>query len=272
MVQGHNQRTVRDHPSQPRSDGRASEELKRKLIEVDAAFAMLDRPVPEAIKGQLKLQLIDESTGAVRVLRDLQDEIAVLEGRATEAGMKMAEMLEAGVPREMVARFQQLSKIRDRLAEQRKEEANAERERQREDASKLAEQRQEVAQIQERLRTPGEAFELELSKLESLRAAIDPESNTPLLDEETYRRELERLHARQIELAASDARKLNGGPQEFSNQDLRSQGGANLIADLFNGRQDITERQLMELVRNNELQQDLIDVMDGKLQVRKVTF
>lgn len=251
----------------------AGEKLKAKLLQVEAAFALLDRPVPEALRATVRLSIIDQATGAVSNIRKLQDEIAVLEGRATEASQKVRDMLAEGAPPAMVERYRQLAAIREQLAEQDKAREAESRERIRTEKQQQQTLRAKADQIKDQNTTGQERIELELSELEQLRAAIDPDSNTPLLDEETYRRELERLHARQIELSAQDAKRINGGAaSQLANNDLRSQGGANILADLLNGRQDVTQQQLQQLVRFNENVVELIELTGDRDQIKKVTF
>lgn len=250
-----------------------AEKLKRRLLEVDAAFALLDRPVPQALQAEVRFSILEQSTGALSTLRALQDEIAVLEKRATETGLKVRDMLEAGIPPELVERFERLSKIRDRLAEQERTREREAKEAERAEKQQLGELRARAQQIRDENTTAEERIQIELAELESLRQAIDPDTNTPLLDEETYRRELERLHQRQIELAAQDALRINGGSaQQLSSNDLRSQAGFDLIADLVNGRLDVSAQQLKELIQFNQTLRDLYELTEDRQMIKKATF
>ncbi|GAB5444370.1 MAG: hypothetical protein Fues2KO_47190 [Fuerstiella sp.] len=250
----------------------AGEQLKRKLLEVDAAFALLDRPVPAALQAELRLSIVDQATGAISNLRSLQDEIAVLEGRATEAGLKVRDMLAAGVPPELVERYARLSQIRDRLAEQQRVEEQAARERDREAARELESMRQKADRLRDETATPEERVELKIAELEQLRSAIDPDSGTPLLDEETYRRALEKIHADQIDAAGREAAEIRGSGERLSQTDLRSAEGANLIADLINGRTSVDEQQLAALNQIHAGIGSLIEVTEDRDKIRKVNF
>lgn len=244
-----------------------AEELQRKLLEVDAAFALLEQPIDPSVRAELQLSIIDEATGAISQIDDLQDEIDRLTGTATEASQALRDMLEAGVPEDVVARYAELRDTRDELLKQQDELTKAERERERAEQRRLSDLRSKADQVKDENTTAEERIELELAELEELRDAIDPESNTPLLDEETYRRALERLHQRQIELASQDAARITGGSRPVS--DVRGVEGSQLIVDLINGREDIAERQLKELEEFNENARQLIEVSarTGRLKV-----
>lgn len=232
-----------------------AEKLRKKLIELDQTIAQLGEQVPPDLRAKLQLSIIEESTGAVSGIRKLQDEIAVLSGTATEAQQELRHMAEAGVPPELLARYRQLTHERDRLKAEVQAQEDAEKAAQAAADQKWQDMQQQAAQLQQDTQTKEERLQVELANLEALRAAIDPQTNTPLIDETTYRRALEQIHKQQRDEAATDVKT-----QTLTAGDVRSVEGSRLLVDLFNGQSNVDQQQLAALQRQNRLTESLYTV------------
>jgi TP901 family phage tail tape measure protein len=218
-----------------------AEKLKKKLLELDTTIRELGQAVPPDLQAKLRLQIIEESTGAVSSIRKLQDEIAVLAGSATEAQQELRDMAAAGVPPQLLQRYQQLRTERDRIKAELEAQEEAEKAAKQAADDRFADLQRQADELKENTRTKEERIEVELANLEELRKALDPATNAPLIDEETYRRALERIHRQQLNEAERTARAPS-----FTQGDLRSAEGAKFIVDLLNGS-GTTEQRLLSV-------------------------
>jgi len=238
-----------------------SEQLKRKLLELDATMAAFGTNVPPDLRAKLQLQIVEDATGAVGSIRTLQDEIAILAGVTTDAGQQLQALAEAGTPPQLLEQYRQLRAERDRL-----KEISASDKQTKEDAeSKLSELRQQAESVKTQNQTGREKIEVQLSQLKTLRATLDPNTNTPLLDEETYSRALRKLHEEQRALAGEDSARLRS-PRVNASQDIRGAEGAKFLVDLVNGRQGI-EQQVLEATRAGNRQRAETLALLGKQNV-----
>lgn len=243
-----------------------AEQLKRKLLEVDAAVMALGSDVPEGLSTTLKLDILEQSTGALSSIRELRDEIALLSGNATESGQDIAKLAEQGVPPEILNQYRQLREERDRLQEQQKQEEEAKQKAE----SEMDSLRQRAEAVRNETRTPQEKLDVELKQLQELKATLDPNTGTPLLDEQTYQRALRKLHEEQLELAGRDAQRLRS-PKVQSDQDVRSVEGSKLLVDLLNGRNDNDAKTLQAMLIANRQRSTLITLTERQGTLRKAS-
>lgn len=233
-----------------------AEKLRKKLAELDQTIAQLGDQVPPDLRAKLQLSIIEESTGAVSGIRDLQDEIAVLSGVATEAQQELRNMAEAGVPPALLARYRQLTQERDRLKAEAQAQEDAEKAAQDAADQKWQDMLSQAEQLRNDTQSKEERLQVELANLESLRAAIDPDTNAPLIDESTYRRALERIHKGQKDQAGDAA----GGTRTVTAGDVRTVEGSRLLVDLINGQGSVDQQKLAALQRQNRLTESLYAV------------
>lgn len=217
-----------------------AEQLRRKFLEVDAAIQAMGDAVPPDLSAQLKLDILEQSTGALSAIKDLRNEIGQLKGTTDEAGLELAAMAEKGVPPELLAQYKALRAERDKL----KATAEADDTAKQKAESELDNLRQKAESLKTENQTAGERVKVEMEQLEKLRATLDPNTGTPLLDEKTYQRALRKIHDEQLRLAGRDAEALRA-PTVRGNVDARSVEGAKFLVDLFNGREDI-EKQILQ--------------------------
>jgi TP901 family phage tail tape measure protein len=243
-----------------------SEQLKRKLLEVDAAIAALGSNVPEGLATTLKLDVLEQSTGALSSIRELREEIALLNGTATEASQEVEAMADKGVPPEILDQYRKLREERDKLQEQQKQDEEATKA----EESRLEDLRQQAQSVIADTRTPKEKLEVEMEELKKLKATLDPNTGTPLLDEETYQRALRKLHDEQLELAGRDAERLRS-PKVQGNQDVRSAEGSKMLIDLLNGRNDVELKQLQAVLIANRQRANLITLTERQSTLRKAS-
>jgi hypothetical protein len=243
-----------------------SEQLKRKLLEVDAAIAAMGGNVPDGLGTTLKLDVLEQSTGALSSIRELRDEIALLNGTATEASQDVAALADQGVPPEILDQYRKLREERDKLQEQQKRDEEAAKA----DESQLDDLRQKAQAVMNDTRTPQEKMEVELEQLQQLKATLDPNTGTPLLDEETYQRALKKLHDEQLELAGRDAERLRS-PKVQGNQDVRSAEGSKMLIDLLNGRSDVELKQLQAVLIANRRRANLITLTERQSTLRRAS-
>jgi hypothetical protein len=243
-----------------------SEQLKRKLLEVDAAIAAMGGNVPDGLGTTLKLDVLEQSTGALSSIRELRDEIALLNGTATEASQDVAALADQGVPPEILDQYRKLREERDKLQEQQKRDEEAAKA----DESQLDDLRQKAQAVMNDTRTPKEKLEVEMEELKKLKATLDPNTGTPLLDEETYQRALKKLHDEQLELAGRDAERLRS-PKVQGNQDVRSAEGSKMLIDLLNGRSDVELKQLQQVLIANRQRANLITLTERQSTLRRAS-
>ena len=220
-----------------------AEKLRKKLAELDETIRQLGQAVPPDLRAKLQLQIIQESTGAVSSIRKLQDEIAVLSGRATDAQLELRDMAAAGVPPELLARYQQLRAERDRIKTELEAQEDAEKAAKEAADERFSDLQRQAEQLKEDTATKEERIQVELANLEELRKALDPKTNAPLIDEETYRRALAKIHKQQLGEASQATR-----PPSFTQGDLRSVEGSKFLVDLINGNAANDQLQLNAMV------------------------
>ena len=220
-----------------------AEKLRKKLAELDETIRQLGQAVPPDLRAKLQLQIIEESTGAVSSIRKLQDEIAVLSGRATDAQLELRDMAAAGVPPELLARYQQLRAERDRIKTELEAQEDAEKAAKEAADERFSDLQRQAEQLKEDTATKEERIQVELANLEELRKALDPKTNAPLIDEETYRRALAKIHKQQLGEASQATR-----PPSFTQGDLRSVEGSKFLVDLINGNAANDQLQLNAMV------------------------
>lgn len=244
-----------------------AEKLRKKLEELDTTIRELGEAVPPDLQAKLRLQIIEESTGAVSSIRKLRDEIAVLSGSATEAQLELRDMAAAGVPPELLQRYQQLRTERDRIKAELEAQEAAETAAKQAADNRFADLQRQADELKENTRTKEERIEVQLANLEELRKALDPETNAPLIDEQTYRRALERIHRQQLNEAERTARAPS-----FTQGDLRSAEGAKFIVDLLNGTGNTEERLLSVSEQTQRNTANLVELTrtNGRIKIAKI--
>jgi TP901 family phage tail tape measure protein len=240
-----------------------AEKLRKKLQELDTTIQQLGQSVPPDLQAKLKLQIIEESTGAVSDIRKLQDEIAVLSGRATEAQIDLRDMAAAGVPPELLQRYQQLRTERDRIKAEMEAQEQAEKAAKQAAEDKFADLQRQADELKEQTATKEERIQVELANLEELRKALDPATNAPLINEETYRRALERIHKQQLKEADRTTRSPS-----FSQGDLRSVEGSKFLVDLINGQNSTDAKQLEAMMTAAKNTGDLVTITRTKNTIK----
>lgn len=243
-----------------------SEQLRRKLLELDATMAAFGDNVPPDLRAKLQLQIVEDATGALKSIRTLQDEIGILSGVTTAAGQDLQALAEAGTPPQLLEQYRQLRAERDRL----KEISESDKKAKSAAEDKLNELKQQAESVMTANQTGREKIAVQLDQLKTLRATLDPNTNTPLLDEETYSRALRKLHAEQRALAGEDASRLRS-PRVNSSQDIRGAEGAKFLVDLFNGRQGIEQQVLAATQLGNRQRAEQLALMGKQNAVGKAT-
>jgi TP901 family phage tail tape measure protein len=240
-----------------------AEKLRKKLQELDTTIQQLGQSVPPDLQAKLKLQIIEESTGAVSSIKKLQDEIAVLAGSATEAQQELRDMAAAGVPPQLLQRYQQLRTERDRIKAELEAQEEAEKAAKQAADDRFADLQRQADELKENTRTKEERIEVELANLEELRKALDPATNAPLINEETYRRALERIHKQQLKEADRTTRSPS-----FSQGDLRSVEGSKFLVDLINGQNSTDAKQLEAMMASAKNTGDLVTITRNKNTIK----
>ncbi len=243
-----------------------SEKLKRKLLELDATLQALGRNVPPDLRAQLQLNIIEDATGAVSGIRKLQDEIAILAGITTEAEQQLQALAESGAPPELLNQYRELTAERDRL----KQISEADKKAKTDAEDKLSELRQQAESIKTQNQTGREKIAVQLEQLETLKTTLDPNTGTPLLDEETYSRALRKLHKEQRQLAGEDASRIRS-PKVNSSADIRSAEGAKFLVDLINGRGGIEQQTLQAALIANRQRAALLAAVEKQNVVAKAS-
>lgn len=191
-------------------------------------------------------QFREMETGYTDAIRKIQDEIAVLGGTATETGLELERMAEAGVNPQKVEELRKLIEKRDSLEKAREGKDFFEKKQQEMQAA-AEEVRRSLGGVQAE-------FALERKKLEDLKAAglISPgEMDAALRKNPQF------------------AKLMDGGiVNEFTKasaaiSDLKTTGGS-LITDVLNQTGNIQQNQLNVL-------KDLKKVADAQLQEAKKT-
>ncbi len=243
-----------------------AEKLKRKLLELDATLAAFGQYVPPDLRAQLQLSVIEDATGAVTGIRTLQDEIAILSGVTTEAEQALQTLAESGAPPQLLEQYRELRAERDRLKSVAEADAKAK------DAAetKLDEMRQQAAAVKTQNQTGREKIAVQLEQLKTLKATLDPNTGTPLLDEETYARALRKLHKEQRQLAGEDASRIRS-PKVNSSADIRSAEGAKFLVDLINGRGGIEQQTLQAALIANRQRAALLAAVEKQNVVAKAS-
>ena len=240
-----------------------AEKLRKKLAELDETIRQLGQSVPPDLRAKLQLQIIEESTGAVSSIKKLQDEIAVLSGRATDAQLELRDMAAAGVPPELLARYQQLRAERDRIKTELEAQEEAEQAAKEAADERFSDLQQQAEQLKEDTATKEERIQVELANLEELRKALDPKTNAPLIDEETYRRALAKIHKQQLGDASQATR-----PPSFTQGDLRSVEGSKFLVDLINGNASTDQQQLNAMVAVARNTSQLIELQRTSTRIK----
>lgn len=250
-----------------------AEKLQRKLLELNAAYNELGESIDPYVRAEMELALIDDATGAISKLQDLQDEIDVLSGAATKAEIEMRKMLDAGMSEELATYLQEQEEIRDRLLEQKEKEIELEKELKREEEQRLKNLRSQAEQIREENRTSEERLQLKLDELEQLHNTIDPTTGLPFLSDADYQRELTDLHNKQTEEASQQADRIQN-PRRYDpdSHDLRTVEGASKLVDLYNNRHDFEESQLEQLIEANAKSDEIIQAIKKSGVIKVARF
>ncbi len=165
---------------------------------------------------------IDKNTGIFGDLKKIQDELALVNGEATEAGLAMRDMLAKGVPRELAEEY---ARLKEELAQAKKDTEDADRmekeakdevKRQQDDRQKLIEGFAQSAM------TPADKLAAEFAQLESVKNELSPEA---------YARNLNRLQQQSRELQGK-----NNTPRDLTATEVNSREAvASLQQVLFGG-------------------------------------
>lgn len=172
-----------------------------------------------------------EKSGYAAMIKEINNEVAVLAGTATEAGQKIADMMAAGVDPARIKQLEAAVKKRDELLKA-KENADYWKDRQ--------EQLQAAAdEVKASIRTVAEKFAIERQRLNQLVQAgvlTDAEANKSLRKNPEFVAIMQGLDPDAI---------ANAMPSNLANsKDLRSAEGAQQLTGFFNGQQTVQEKNL----------------------------
>ena len=198
-----------------------------------------------------------EKSGYVSMLEDINREIAVLSGNATEAGLRIADMMAAGVDPGRIKALQDAVAKRDELA-QAKENKEYWKNRQEELQAAADEVKQSIA-------TVGDRFAQERQRLGTLVNAgliTQAEANKSLAKTPEFDAILKGLDP----AAIRDAMPSNAQ----NSKDLRSTEGAAQLTGFFNGQQTIQEKNLSVLREVRTEMRRLRELNENKQEVYKV--
>jgi tape measure domain-containing protein len=208
-------------------------------------------------ENPLVAAFIESESGFASMLKDINREIEVLGGTATETGQKLADMLKAGVSPERVEEL--------RAAIQKKEELKA-----REENAKYWKERQDDLQAQadevrESLMTVQDAFAKEKQRLGTL-------VSSGLLTQEEADQSLGKNPEFVKVMKGVDPEAISAATRgnTAASQDLRSVAGAAQLTSLFNNQQSVQDKQLSVLQETRENIKRMRQLAEQKQEFKKV--
>ncbi len=197
-------------------------------------------PLVEAFRQQ--------ESGYTDSLRKIQDEIAVLSGVATEAGIELQHMMDVGVDPAKIEQLRALTQQRDELL---KNEEN----------KKYWQQRQEDMQqaaddVKASIRSVQDQFALERQRLGQLVSAnliTQADADAALKKNPQFAAIMQGIDPNSVAKSTADMQPA---------QDLRSVAGASQLTSLFNGQQTVANKQLEVQRQTREYLKRLKDIAE----------
>ncbi len=188
----------------------------------------------------------EQESGYTESLRKIQDEIKVLSGVATEAGLELQHMMDVGVDPAKVEELRQLIQKRDEL-EKGKEDAKYWKQRQEDMQEAADEVKKSIATVQQQ-------FALERQRLGTLVSAgllTQAEADAALKKNPEFAAIMKGIDPRGVK----DSMRSGSGAQ-----DLRSVSGAAQITSVLNG-QGTVQQQTLATIKQMKLGQDRLIIL-----------
>lgn len=204
-------------------------------------------PLVEAFRNQ--------ESGYTETLRKIRDEISVLSGAATEAGLELQNMLDIGVDPAKVEELRTLMAQRDQLLQKKQ---NEEWWKQRDEQMKAA-----AEEVKESLRTVQDSFALERQRL-----------NQMVQEGYLSQAQADAALKKNPKFAAladgMDPAGIANASNAANSNDLRSAAGAAQLTGLLNGQRTVQEQQLSQAKAMREELRRLRQLAENDDEVLKI--